>query len=83
MTVALWNSRFETGIHAVDAQHKALFEAVNRLAAALGSESMGEGVKESLDFLARSTLITFRWKSTSCAKWPTRIWRLTRPNTPV
>jgi len=60
MTVALWNSRFETGIHAIDAQHKALFEAVNRLAAALGSESMGEGVKASLDFLAQYTLDHFQ-----------------------
>ena len=60
MTVAIWNSRFETGIDLVDSQHKSLFEAVNRLAASLGSETKGEGVKESLDFLAQYTLDHFR-----------------------
>lgn len=53
MTVAIWNSRFETGIDLVDAQHKALFAAVNRLAEALGKPNPGEAVKESLDFLAQ------------------------------
>lgn len=60
MPVAQWNSRFETGINLVDAQHKSLFEAVNRLAAALGSETMDASVKESLDFLAQYTLDHFQ-----------------------
>ena len=55
MTVAIWNSRFETGIDLVDAQHKALFAAVNRLAEALGKPNPGEAVKESLDFLVKYT----------------------------
>ena len=60
MTVAVWNSRFETGIDLIDAQHRSLFEAVNRLAASLSSEPRGEGVKESLDFLAKYTLDHFQ-----------------------
>ena len=60
MTVAVWNSRFETGIDLIDAQHKSLFEAVNRLAASLVSETGGEGVKESLDFLAKYTVDHFQ-----------------------
>ena len=60
MPAAQWNSRFETGISLIDAQHQSLFEAVNRLATALGSDSVGEGVKESLDFLAQYTLDHFQ-----------------------
>ncbi|MDR3685103.1 MAG: hemerythrin domain-containing protein, partial [Geothrix sp.] len=60
MPEVLWNSRFETGVTLVDAQHKSLFDAVNRLAASLGSESMGDGVKESLDFLAKYTQEHFK-----------------------
>ena len=60
MTVAVWNSRFETGIDLIDGQHKSLFEAVNRLAASLDSETRGEGVKESLDFLAKYTVDHFQ-----------------------
>jgi hemerythrin len=60
MPVAQWNSRFETGITRIDAQHKSLFEAVNRLAASLDSEPLGEGVKEGLDFLAQYTLDHFQ-----------------------
>ncbi len=53
MIVAEWNSRYETGIVLVDAQHKTLFEAVNRLAASFVSEQEGDGVTGSLDFLAK------------------------------
>jgi hemerythrin len=60
MTVAIWNSRFETGIDLVDSQHKSLFEAVNRLAASFGSENMGNEVKESLDFLAKYAIDHFQ-----------------------
>jgi hemerythrin len=60
MTVALWNSRFETGIDLVDSQHQSLFEAVNRLAASFGATNMGDEVKESLDFLARYSIEHFQ-----------------------
>jgi hemerythrin-like metal-binding protein len=60
MPVAQWNRRFETGITRIDAQHKSLFDAVNRLAASLVSEPKAEGVKESLDFLAQYTLDHFQ-----------------------
>jgi hemerythrin len=60
MPEVLWNRRFETGIDLIDAQHKSLFEAVNRLAASLGSEALGERVKESLAFLANYTREHFK-----------------------
>ncbi len=51
MVVAPWNSRFETGIDLVDAQHQSLFAAVNRLADAFKAGTAKSQVKESLDFL--------------------------------
>jgi hemerythrin-like metal-binding protein len=60
VTVAIWNRRFETGIDAIDSQHKSLFEAVNRLAASFRSGNTEAEVKESLDFLARYTLEHFQ-----------------------
>ena len=33
MSIADWNESFETGIEEIDAQHKHLFEVINRLAA--------------------------------------------------
>jgi hemerythrin len=60
MTIAIWNSRYETGIAQVDDQHRALFEAVNRLAASFGAGKATAQVSESLDFLAEYTLEHFR-----------------------
>ena len=59
MTEAIWNSRFETGIDLIDCQHKALFEAVNRLTIAFDSQDPGPAIKESLDFLATYVLDHF------------------------
>jgi len=59
MRTSLWNSRFETGIDHIDAQHKSLFEAVDRLASAFESGKPVAGIKESLDFLAAYTLDHF------------------------
>jgi hemerythrin len=51
MVIAPWNSRFETGIDLVDAQHQSLFAAVNQLADSFKAGNAGTQVKESLDFL--------------------------------
>jgi hemerythrin len=51
MTIAIWSSRFETGIDLVDTQHKALFAAVNKLADSFQEGTASIQVRESLDFL--------------------------------
>jgi|ERR1035438_678392 hemerythrin len=56
----MWNSRFETGIDAIDSQHKSLFEAVNRLAASFHSGNTEVEIKKSLDFLVKYTLEHFQ-----------------------
>ncbi len=60
MAIAVWNSRFETGIAIIDTQHKALFDAVNRLADSFKDGSSKTAVKESMDFLVRYTVDHFQ-----------------------
>jgi hemerythrin len=60
MAIALWNSRFETGIDLIDAQHQSLFEAVNKLADAFKAGSAKNQVKECLDFLVGYTVEHFQ-----------------------
>ncbi len=60
MVMAPWNSRFETGIDLIDAQHQSLFAAVNRLVDAFRAGKAGAQVKESLDFLVGYTLEHFQ-----------------------
>jgi hemerythrin len=60
MAIANWNSRFETGIDLIDAQHRSLFEAVNRLAEAFKEGKATARVKESLEFLTRYALEHFQ-----------------------
>ncbi|MCE1203247.1 MAG: bacteriohemerythrin [Holophagaceae bacterium] len=48
MTIASWNSRFETGVEIIDAQHRALFAALNQLTEAFRSGTSGEHVKAGL-----------------------------------
>lgn len=55
MAIATWSRRFETGLGMIDAQHRALFEAVNRLAEAYQSGEAHARVQESLEFLVRYT----------------------------
>jgi len=59
LIVAWWNKRYETGIALVDAQHKELFWAVNRLAAAFVEGAAKDAAAESLAFLARYTIEHF------------------------
>lgn len=55
MAIAIWSSRFETGISIIDTQHKALFAAVNKLADSFKAGTSGNQVKESLAFLVKYT----------------------------
>jgi hemerythrin len=58
--IAIWSSRFETGIPIIDSQHKALFDAVNKLADSFKAGTSGAQVKESLDFLVKYTVEHFQ-----------------------
>ena len=60
MAIAIWNSRFETGIAVIDAQHKTLFDAVNKLADSFKDGTSKSAVKESLDFLVKYTVDHFQ-----------------------
>jgi hemerythrin len=60
MPIATWSSRFETGIDLVDAQHKSLFEAVNKLGDSFKVGNAKDQVKASLDFLVTYTLEHFQ-----------------------
>ena len=60
MAIAIWSSRFETGIPVIDAQHKTLFEAVNKLADSFKAGTAPTQVKASLDFLVKYTVEHFQ-----------------------
>jgi hemerythrin len=60
MAIANWSSRYETGIGIIDTQHKALFEAVNKLADSFKAGTSKAQVKESLDFLVKYTFEHFQ-----------------------
>jgi len=60
MAIAVWSSRFETGIEIIDAQHKSLFDAVNKLADSFKAGTSKAQVKDSLDFLVKYTLEHFQ-----------------------
>jgi hemerythrin len=60
MAIAIWSSRFETGIPIIDTQHKALFEAVNKLADSFKNGTASAQVKASMDFLVKYTVEHFQ-----------------------
>lgn len=60
MAIAIWNSRYETGLPVIDAQHKALFDAVNKLADSFKAGNSAAQIKASMDFLVKYTLEHFR-----------------------
>ncbi len=60
MPIAIWSSRFETGIPLIDQQHQTLFDAVNRLADSFKSGTASVQVKASLDFLVDYTVEHFQ-----------------------
>jgi len=55
MEIAIWSSRYETGNQVIDIQHRALFNAINRLAESFRAGNSSRQVKESLAFLAQYT----------------------------
>jgi hemerythrin len=60
MAIAIWNSRFETGIELIDSQHRELFEAVNKLADSFRAGLAWVQVKESIEFLEQYALDHFQ-----------------------
>lgn len=60
MAIAIWNSRYETGIDIIDTQHKTLFDIVNKLADSFKSGTSKTQVKETLDFLVKYTVEHFQ-----------------------
>jgi hemerythrin len=60
MTIAIWSSQFETGVDLIDSQHKALFEAVNKLETSFSLGNTDDTVKKSLDFLVKYTVEHFQ-----------------------
>lgn len=55
MSIADWSEKFETGIEEIDAQHKHLFEVINRLAECFKAGMAEAGARESLAFLNEYT----------------------------
>ena len=60
MTIAIWSSRYETGIALIDAQHRSLFDAVNRLADSFQAGTSNQQARECLEFMVRYTEEHFR-----------------------
>lgn len=60
MAIAIWNNRFETGIPVIDSQHRALFDAVNKLADSFKDGTSKATVKDSMDFLVKYTAEHFQ-----------------------
>ncbi len=60
MTIAAWNHRYETGIELIDAQHKTLFETLNRLSRAFRDGTSSQHAEEGVDALLAYTLEHFR-----------------------
>lgn len=59
MTIASWNSRYETGIEIIDDQHKALFAALNELTEAFRDGTSEEHVKAGMNALLTYAITHF------------------------
>jgi hemerythrin len=59
VTLAVWSERYATGIVAIDAQHRRLFQAINRMESAYQAGTEESEAQESLAFLAKYTLEHF------------------------
>jgi hemerythrin len=64
MVIAMWSSRYETGIELIDAQHQALFGAFNELADSFRAGTSSEHVKASLGALMAYTVGHFQTEET-------------------
>jgi hemerythrin len=60
MVVAVWSSRYETGIALIDDQHRSIFESLNHLAAAFRAGSPEAHVDAHLAKLTEYTLGHFQ-----------------------
>ena len=59
MPIAVWDTRYETGLDIIDAQHQALFGALNALAESFKAGNSNAKVEEVLDFLVDYSLDHF------------------------
>jgi len=64
MAILSWSNRFETGIAAIDTQHKQLFQSVNDLSDSLRRGDPKSEVSRVLDFLISYTVEHFRTEET-------------------
>jgi methyl-accepting chemotaxis protein len=55
----VWDESFATGNESIDSQHKTLFDALNRLLAAMRKGEAGDELKNALDFLSNYTVKHF------------------------
>jgi methyl-accepting chemotaxis protein len=55
----VWDQTFATGNETIDNQHKTLFDALNRLLAAMRKGKAGDELKKALDFLSDYTVKHF------------------------
>ncbi|NWJ42390.1 MAG: hemerythrin family protein [Geothrix sp.] len=60
MPIAVWSSRYETGIDTIDTQHRALFDALNQLTEAFRTGTSEEHVKAGLNALLAYALEHFQ-----------------------
>jgi len=60
MTIIIWSDRYLTGVAPIDAQHQALFRAVNELAESFTAGNAARKVTKSLAFLDQYTREHFR-----------------------
>ena len=64
MAIAIWSTRYETGIEVIDAQHQALFGAFNELADSFREGTASEHVRASLGALMAYTIGHFQTEET-------------------
>jgi len=75
MPFATWTEDLVTGIELVDAQHKALFEAVNALAQAIRDGVPERELKLQLGLIAQHTIFHFHTEETlmKAHRYPRRV----------
>jgi hemerythrin len=55
----VWDESFATGNETIDSQHKMLFDAINKLIAAMRKKEAGTELKKAIDFLSDYTVKHF------------------------
>lgn len=64
MPLTRWSERFETGIEVIDAQHRVLFDCLNRLGEVIHAEPSGTALDEGLACMAQRTIKHFQAEET-------------------